>query len=35
MALDGLFKGALFSYDEEEAEAELRGILSCSPAGRL
>ena len=35
-AMDALFEGALFSYDEpEDQEAELRGLMAYSGAGKL
>ena len=33
--MEPLFAGALFAYEDEEPQAELRGIMAYSGSGRL
>ena len=33
--MDPLFRGALFAYEDDEPQAELRGIMAYSASGRL
>jgi hypothetical protein len=33
--MDALFSGALFAYEDEGDDAELRGIIAYTASGRL